>query len=326
LHNLLLQIQNLSVSYATASGPWRAVTDVSFEIARGETLALIGETGCGKSTITLALLGLLGSQGCIESGEIVFEGRPLRHLKEPEWRNIRGSKIGLVFQDSRSAFNPVLTVDRHMMETLRAHRRMPKREARDAALAVLAEVGIPDPAFFMGRYPSELSGGMCQRVAIALAICNRPQLLIADEPTSALDPSIQAQILDLLKDLKRRQGLALLLVSHDLAMVSEFADLVAVMYQGRLLECGHRQDILVRAAHPYTRALIRCLPDMKGRKDRLATIPGAPMGAGRLLPGCGFAPRCNLAEAACSEGSPPTRTLSQTHWASCIKAGESQAD
>ena len=224
MQNPLLQIQNLSVSYATRAGRLCAVTDVSFEIARGETLAVIGETGCGKSTIALALLGLLSSQGCIESGEIVFEGLPLRRLKEPEWRTIRGSKIGFVFQDPRSAFNPVLTVGRHMMETLRAHRTIPKRDARDAALAVLADVGIPDPAFFMRRYPSELSGGMCQRAAIALAICNRPQLLVADEPTSALDPSIQAQILDLLKDLKRRQGLALFLISHDLAMVSEFAD------------------------------------------------------------------------------------------------------
>ena len=326
MQNPLLKIHHLSVSYATAGEPLHAVKDVSFEIARGETLAMIGETGCGKSTVALALLGLLGSPARFESGEIVFEERPLQHLSESEWRNVRGSKIGFVFQNPRSTFNPVLTVDKHLTETLRAHRKISRREARDAAVAVLAEVGIPDPLFFMGRYPSELSGGMCQRAAIALAICNRPQLLVADEPTSALDPSIQAQILDLLKDLKHRQGLALLLISHDLALVSEFADLVAVMYLGRIVEAGRREDILARAAHPYTRALIECLPDLKRRRERLATIPGTPGGSGRLLPGCGFAPRCSSAEPACSAGAPPVRTLSQTHWAACIKAGDSPAD
>jgi len=295
-------------------------------MAPGQTLAIIGETGCGKSTVALALLGLLSSPGRFESGEIIFDGRQLQDLNESEWRHIRGSKIGLVVQNPRGAFNPVLTVQKHLTETLHAHRSMSRREARNTALRILAEVGVPDPPFFMGRYPSEMSGGMCQRAAIALAICNRPQLLVADEPTSALDPSIQAQILDLLKDLKQSQGLALLLISHDLALVSEFADLVAVMYLGRIVEYGRREDILAMAAHPYTRALMECLPDMRSRRERLATIPGTPGGAGQLLGGCGFAPRCSLAEPACSEAVPPVQALSETHWAACIKVGSTREE
>ncbi len=326
MNDPLLHVKRLSVSYASATEPVCAVRDVSFEIARGEALALIGETGCGKSTVALAVLGLLGSEGRIESGEILLEGRPLTGLSESEWRDVRGPRIGIVFQDSRSALNPVLTVGQHMIETLRAHQRLRKSQAKESALAILAEVGVPNPAFTMSLYRSELSGGMCQRIAIALAICGGPQLLVADEPTSALDPTIQEQVLELLRELRHRQGLALLLVSHDLAMISQIADSVAVMYHGRLLEYGPREEILARAAHPYTHALMRCLPDMKVRRERLATIPGALPGAGELLSGCNFAPRCDSAERACTEALPPFREVSKTHRAACIKAGERQLD
>jgi len=326
LNHPLLQVQQLSVSYATPSGTLPAVRDVSFEIAAGETLALIGETGCGKSTIAFAILGLLGREARIDGGEILFEDRPVTRLSEAEWRDVRGSKLGFVFQDSRSALNPVLTVGQHMIEALRAHGSVRHDEAADTARRILTEVGVRDPAFLMGRYRSELSGGMCQRVGIALAICNGPQLLVADEPTSALDPTIQAQVLELLKDLKRRKALALLLVSHDLAMISEIADSVAVMYHGHLLEYGRRQEILSCAAHPYTRALIECLPSMKDRKERLATIPGAPPLPGSQISGCDFAPRCGSAGPACADSAPEFRQLSMTHRAACIKAGEGRMD
>ena len=301
-----------------------AVARVSFDMRRGETVALVGETGCGKSTLALALLGLLGSRGRIESGTIEFEGRPLAGLKEGEWRGIRGAAISLIFQDARGALNPVLTVGRHIVETLRAHRRISIREAGRAAREILAEVGLPDPSNCSRRYPSELSGGMCQRVGIALAICGRPRLLIADEPTSALDPGIQAQILDLLDDLKRRQKLAVLLVSHDLAMVSGFADRVLVMYGGSLVESGRSEDVFGSPAHPYTRALLRCLPgDGSGP---LAVIPGTPPVPGSRHPGCPFAPRCDSAVEACGGSFPAWRMLSDTHGAACSLAVQTPTD
>ena len=227
----------------------------------------------------------------------------------------------MVFQDARGALNPVLTVGSQLMEALRAHQSLSTRGARERAAALLTEAGIPDPRFYLRRYPFELSGGMCQRVAIAIAVCNRPSLLIADEPTSALDPSIQAQILELLGGMKHRYGLALLLISHDLALVSELSERVAVMYHGRLVESGRAQDVFRTPAHPYTKALIECQADLHHRWDRrpLAAIAGSPPAGGQELPGCSFAPRCPRADAACSRSVPSPVVLSGEHWAACIK-------
>jgi len=320
----LLEVAGLSVSYQGGSEPVRAVRDFSIALHAGASMALVGESGSGKSTVALALMGLLGSAARIEGGEIRFEGAPLDFREPKSWRSIRGELIGMVFQDARGGLNPVLTVGAQLRHALRAHRRMGKAAAVAEACAILSSAGIPEPRFFMRRYPMELSGGMCQRAAIALAVCNRPRLLIADEPTSALDPSIQAQILDLLDTLRMRDGLALLMISHDLALVSEICGQVAVMYHGRVVESGPTGEVFQCPAHPYTASLLDCHPGPQHRWDNrpLATIPGLPPRGGEELPGCAFAPRCPKAIAECRQGAPPPRVaITATHWAACIRTG-----
>jgi oligopeptide/dipeptide ABC transporter ATP-binding protein len=318
----LLDVRRLEVSYQTAQEPVYAVREISFQITAGEILALVGETGCGKSTLALSLLGLMDRGRRIESGDILFEGLNLRSLGARQWKSIRGRKIGIAFQDPRGALNPVLTVGEHLVESLRAHQDLAKRQAWRKSLELLAEVGFPDPELNMGRYPFQLSGGMCRRLGIALGICNQPALLIADEPTSGLDPSIQAQILALLREMTHRYHLALLLISHDLPMVAGLADRVAVMYHGRLIETGTAADTFDNPAHPYTRALLECLPTLQHRADRgpLPQIFGTPPVSAQEFPGCAFEPRCPLAEERCTRSFPPPRALSETHWAACIKA------
>jgi oligopeptide/dipeptide ABC transporter ATP-binding protein len=316
----LLDVRHLTVSYPTAAGTIRAVRDFSLILERGETLALVGESGCGKSTIALSVLGLLPPSQ-IESGEILFESDDLLSVKESALRQIRGGKIGMIFQDARSSLNPILTAGEHLIESLKAHQELNRRQARMRALELLAQVGIPEPEVQMPRYSFELSGGMCQRIAIALSVCNNPLLLIADEPTSALDPTIQVQVLELLQEMKRRLRLALLLISHDLPLVAEWADRVAVMYHGRLIEAGTTTEVLAQPSHPYTRAVIRALPDLARNRDSapLSPIPGSPPIPGQELPGCAFAPRCPVAEARCTAGIPSRASLSDSHWAACIK-------
>lgn len=316
----LLEVDNLSVSYRTGSRTIQAVRGLSLQIEAGESLAVVGETGSGKSTAALALMGLLDPNAEIESGAMRFQGAPLS-LRDPHsWDALRGGKIGMVFQDPRGALNPVLTIGSHLTAAIRAHQRLSHSAARKLAASVLAEAGIPDPEFFMKRSPLELSGGMCQRVGIAAAVCNRPALLIADEPTSALDPSIQAQILELLRGLQERHGLALLLISHDLALVAEFSDRVAVLYCGMLIESGPVREVLRRPAHPYTSSLIACQADLAHRWDRqpLANIKGSPPPAGSPFQGCSFAPRCPKCEPGCLTNNPPLKTLSNGHQAACI--------
>ena len=228
----------------------------------------------------------------------------------------------MIFQDVRSSLNPVLTIGEHLIESLRSHRKLGRRQARGRALELLSEVGIPEPELQMPRYSFELSGGMCQRIAIALGICNDPLLLIADEPTSGLDPTIQVQILDLLQEMKLSHGLALLLITHDLALVASRADWVSVMYHGRLIEAGTTKEVFDRPVHPYTRAVIDAQPDFKRTKecDPLTPIPGSPPRPGQELPGCAFAPRCPVVEPRCSAELPPRVALSDSHSAACIKA------
>jgi len=319
----LLEIRHLSVSYPGPRGPVPALRDFSLEVLSGETLALVGETGCGKSTVALATLGLVDLDQQLTSGEILFGGKNLLHEGERYWRRMRGSRIGMVFQDAGSSLNPVLTIGEQLIESIRSHQNLSRREARERALALLQEVGIPDPPSSISRYAFEFSGGMCQRIGIALGLCGSPELLIADEPTSALDPTIQAQILDLLRKMRRHHNLALLLISHDLALVAECADRVAVMYHGRLVEAGRSDEVFVRPAHPYTRALIHSLPrlDSSRRKEQLTPVLGSPPAPGQDLPGCAFAPRCPIAEIQCTSAIPPQVALSDSHWASCIKAG-----
>jgi peptide/nickel transport system ATP-binding protein len=311
----VLDVRELTVTYRTFSEPIRAVRGASLRICEGETLALVGETGSGKSTVALALLGLLDHQD--QSGEILYKGRGIQSLSRREWRTLRSREIGIVFQDTRNALNPVLTILDHMVETLRAHQAISKKEARRKAMDLFGEVGIAEGQEKL--YPFELSGGTCQRVGIALGLCNKPRLLIADEPTSAIDTAIQAQILDLLQRMKDRYGLALLLISHDLPLISQISDRIAVMYHGRVVESGLKEEILGAPAHPYTLGLIRCQPSFSHNheKNRLAAIPGAMPKGNQEFPGCAFAPRCRQSKTRCLDSIPATRQLSTTRSVEC---------
>ncbi len=314
----VLEVRNLSVAYPTPSAPIHAVRGVSLQICEGETLSLVGETGSGKSTLALAVLGLLDHP--VQSGEILFQGRAIHSLTRGEWKRLRSREIGMVFQDSRSALNPVITILDHMIETIRAHQKLSRRDARDRGIDILREVGIPEAQGNL--YPFELSGGTCQRAGIALAVCNKPRLLIADEPTSAIDVAIQAQILDLLQSMKERHGLSLLLVSHDLPLIAQVSDRICVMYCGRIVESGDMGVILGAPAHPYTRNLVRCQPSLNHHHEinRLSPVPGALPGAGQEFTGCAFAPRCSLADPRCRESTPSACTITATHAAACFNA------
>ena len=315
----ILEIKNLSVTYNSSREPVRAVRGLSFRIEEGETLALVGETGSGKSTVALAILGLLEHQ--TQSGEILFRNRGMQSLTQREWRQIRSREMGMVFQDARSALNPVLTILQHMTETLRAHSDISKKDARAKAMDLLREVGIGDGQEKL--YPFELSGGTCQPPGIALGICNEPRLLIADEPTSSIDTALQAQILDLLQSMKQRHNLSLLLISHDLPLISHVSDRIAVMYHGRVVESGLKEEVLEAPAHPYTQALLQCQPTLRHRHDTnpVAAIPGAVPPAGQEFRGCSFAPRCSRSEPNCLESVPAARRLSAERWVECIRPG-----
>jgi peptide/nickel transport system ATP-binding protein len=317
----LLDVQNLSIVYPDSDGALCAVQDLSFCMEHGETLCLLGESGSGKSSIALTLTGLLDWDRHVAGGRALLERENLGSLSRREWKKIRGRRISLLFQDARSSLNPVLTVGDHLTETLRAHQRLSAKDAFLRGQELLRDAGIRDPEFCMRRYPFELSGGMCRRVALALGICNRPQLLIADEPTGALDPSIQAQVVELLQERKRSLGMALLLITHDLVLASEIGDRVAVMYHGNILEVGRAREVFAHPAHPYTRALIECLP----RKERsnqnvpLQTVPGVAPPPGQRPAGCVFASRCSLSEARCHDSRPDFAAISETHRAACLK-------
>ena len=315
----LLDIRNLSITYHLSSQIIRAVRNVSFQISDGETVALVGETGSGKSTIALSILGLLGHPARINSGEILFEGCSTQSLSSREWKRIRSRKIGMAFQDARSALNPILSVKDHLIETLRSHQPLSKKEAREIAMELLREVGISEGQG--RRYPFELSGGECQRVGMALAICNHPRLFIADEPFSAVDVTLQAQMLDLIRHMKQRHNLALLLISHDLPLISQVADCICVLYHGRIIESGCSGEILASPAHPYTLGLIRSQPALKHHYETnpLAPIPGSMPAPGEDPQGCLFVPRCPEVLPECSEAVPGKRALSGTHWAACFR-------
>jgi oligopeptide/dipeptide ABC transporter ATP-binding protein len=320
----LVDVRRLSVIHPCAAGAVRAVRDVTLEIAPGETLALVGESGSGKTTLALALAGLLDPPARIEAGEIFFDGADLRRADPGARRQIAGKEIGMVFQDPRASLNPVLTAGEHLVESLRAHARADRRQESARVIELLREVGIPAPERTRRCFPFELSGGMCQRLAIALALCHRPKLLVADEPTSALDPTIARQVLELLDAMRRRHRLTLLLVTHELDLVSRLADRVAVMYAGRLVEAGGAREIVHAPSHPYTRALLACALDPRrpasGRT--LPSIPGSPPPPGVELRGCAFAPRCPRVVPECTLEVPAPVEVSREHWAACIRTRE----
>jgi oligopeptide/dipeptide ABC transporter ATP-binding protein len=306
----LLSVRDLTVSFATDGGVLRAVDRVSFDVHRGRTVALVGESGCGKSVTAQSILRLVPCPpGRIEGGEIRLEGRSLLDLPEREMRAVRGGRVGMVFQEPMTSLNPVYTVGFQIMEAIRLHRRVSRGEARKLAIEGLARVGFPEPARRVDSYAHELSGGMRQRVLIAMALACSPALLIADEPTTALDTTIQAQILDLLDALKAGSQMSLLLIAHDLAVIAEIADEIVVLYAGVVVERGPARAVLSAPEHPYTQALLRSLPPrtyrVRGQKGRrLPTIEGAVPDLRRPPPGCRFQDRCPEVVSRCLTDAP----------------------
>jgi oligopeptide/dipeptide ABC transporter ATP-binding protein len=304
----------------------RSVDDVSFTLDRGETLSLVGESGCGKSVTALSIMRLVSPPGRIVDGEVLFEGRDLVKLGEGEMRGIRGDEIAMIFQDPMTSLNPVYTVGEQIAEAIRLHRGVSKREAWSQAIEGMRDVAIPAPQVRAKNYPHEMSGGMRQRIMIAMALACDPKLLIADEPTTALDVTIQAQILDLLAELREKRNLALLLITHDLGIVAETSDRVAVMYAGKIVELTSVRELFRTPRHPYTEGLLRAVPqleEMNGeKKRRLHTIEGVVPNPMNLPPGCRFAPRCEHAREKCKESEIPLVEIDSGHSTRCIRVRE----
>ena len=318
----LLEVNNLRTQFPTRNGLVRAVDGVSFYLDPGEVLGVVGESGCGKSITALSIMRLIAPPGKIVSGEIIFDGQELLKLSDAEMRRIRGDDIAMIFQDPMTSLNPVFTVGEQIGEALRLHRKLSRKAARDAAVEAMREVSIPDPARRINDYPHQLSGGMRQRVMIAMALACDPKLLIADEPTTALDVTIQAQILELLEELQRKRGLSVLLITHDLGVVAEVADRVAVMYTGRIVEESTVEELFKRPKHPYTEGLLRSVPKLTAsdvvKKARLETIEGVVPSPTNLPPGCHFAPRCPYRMPRCTEEEIPLYQLESGADVRCV--------
>jgi len=323
--DVLLDVQGLRVSLNTPRGPAEALRGVSFQLARGQTLGLIGESGCGKSITALALMGLL-PEGAAVSGSIRFDGRELLGLPEDDWCQLRGNRLAMVFQEPMSALNPLHPIGRQIAESLRLHKGLDAGAARAEALRLLDRVQLPQAARRLDAYPHQFSGGQRQRVVIAIALACGPDVLIADEPTTALDVTIQREVLDLIAGLVAEDGMALLLISHDLGVMAENVQRTLVMYGGTVVESGDTDAVFSRLAHPYTRGLFAARPQLGqraaaggGRRPRLATIPGRVPELIDLPTGCGFAERCTLALDACRTGPPPEVVIGPGHGARCLR-------
>ena len=315
----LLVVENLKTYFFTEGGVVKAVDDISYDVREGETLAIVGESGCGKSIGALSLMRLVPTPpGRIVSGRVLFDDEDLLTMSDEEMRNIRGNRIAMIFQEPMTSLNPVLTIGRQITESLELHLKMNKEAARDRAIELLDMVGIPDPESRLNQYPHQFSGGMRQRVMIAIAMSCNPRLLLADEPTTALDVTIQAQILELVKDLSIKQGTAVIIITHNLGVVARYADRVNVMYAGKLIERGTAMDIYENPHHPYTQGLLNSVPRLdEDRKGHLESIDGMPPDLMDLPSGCAFQPRCKLAVARCLEEIPPLMPVSDGHTAAC---------
>ena len=301
----LLEVKDLEVKFAIRLGELTAINGVSFSLDRGERLGIVGESGAGKSVTGFAIINLLSKPGYISGGKVLFEGQELNRLPEEEMRDIRGNRISMIFQDPMMTLNPVLTIRTQMAETVLAHQSVSKADAIDIALDKLRKVHIPSPEKRLHQYPHECSGGMRQRIVVAIALLTNPSLIIADEPTTALDVTIQAEIMDLLQELCESEKMGLILITHDLAVVSQVTEKIAVMYAGKIVEIGSTQAVIHEPKHPYTKGLIKALPGSLQPGSRLNQIPGMMPTLTDIPPGCAFHPRCTISDTVCRMEVPP---------------------
>ena len=316
----LLEVRGLKTHFATDRGLFRAVDGISFNVPRGRTIGLVGESGCGKSVTSLSVMGLVAAPGKVEADAVLFDDRDVLKLSADERRRLRGSKMSMIFQEPMTSLNPVHTVGQQIIEAILAHSSMTPKAARARAIEMLELVRIPSAAQRIDDFPHNMSGGMRQRVMIAMALSCEPALLIADEPTTALDVTIQAQILDLLGDLQQRLGMAILIITHDLGVIAEVADQVLVMYAGRIVESADVNDLFADPQHPYTIGLLGSIPRIDVDRARLATIEGMVPSPNNQPAGCRFAPRCPFADLRCRQQPPPLRDIAPGHQVACWKA------
>jgi peptide/nickel transport system ATP-binding protein len=316
----MLEVRDLRLEFKTSRGNLKALNGITFEVQAGEVFGLVGETGCGKTVTGLSILRLLPRSASITGGQMLFEGTDLLGLPQNEIESLRGSRIAMIFQDPSTSLNPVFTIGSQIQRVIRQHLRVSKSQADEKTRAVLSAVGLPDVERIMGSYPHQLSGGMQQRVMIAMALSCNPRLLIADEPTTALDVTIQAQILKLLRDLQKTFDVSIILITHNLGVIAQTCDRLAVLYGGRVAETGPTREIFNNPQHPYTRGLMNAIPTAEARGRKMATIPGTvPSNPGAMI-GCTFAPRCEFAMARCSVVSPPLYLLGENHASACYLA------
>ncbi|MDQ0217369.1 ABC transporter ATP-binding protein [Peribacillus cavernae] len=314
----VLEVKDLYVSFTTYGGEVKAVRGVSFALNKGETLAIVGESGCGKSVTSQSIMGLIPTPpGKITGGEILFKGRDLTKLKEPELRKIRGADISMIFQDPMTALNPTMTVDEQIIEGIIQHEKLSRLEAKQKTIDILHLVGIPGPESRLKQYPHQFSGGMRQRIVIAMALVCEPEVLIADEPTTALDVTIQAQILELFKAIQEKTGVSIILITHDLGVVAQVADRIAVMYAGKIVEAGNRRDIFYKPQHPYTKGLLNSVPRLDREEAELISIAGSPPDLFSPPIGCPFAARCDYAMEVCDRVYPFKTIMNREHHVDC---------
>ena len=320
----LLEVEGLTTVFDSDYGRTVSVDHVNFHVDKGEVVCIVGESGCGKSVTSLSVMGLLGRGGTVTEGSVVFEDKNLLTMTEKELDKIRGDRLTMIFQDPLTSLDPVFTVGNQLMESIRKHMRLSKEEARKRAEQILGKVGMPDPHGVMKKYPHTLSGGMRQRVMIAMALCCNPGLLIADEPTTALDVTIQAQIMALLRNLQKESGMSMILITHDIGLVASMADRVIVMYAGQMIEEAPVKELFAAPAHPYTKALLQTVPGIYDEKDReLVAIPGMVPENYDSIPGCRFADRCAVRTKGCDQPQ-SYRQIGEGHFARCMLAKEGE--
>ena len=314
----VLEVRNLSVTFHAITGEVQAVRDISFDLHKGSVTAIVGESGCGKSVTSKSIMGLIKKPGEISpESKIIFQGENIQEYTKKQWEEYRGQKCSICLQDALTALNPTMTIGKQIMEKIRVHKKVTKKEAWNEAVHMLELVGIPNPEYRMRQYPHEFSGGMRQRVMIAIAMTLNPALLIADEPTTALDVTVQADILDMMKEIQKQHGMSVLLITHDLGIVANFATEIIVMYAGKVVEQGSAEDIFYRPRHPYTKALLRAVPRLDMEEEQLETIEGAPPNMAHPPKGCPFEARCKYHQEICGEAFPDKTTVSEGHDVCC---------